>query len=78
MSLESIGDVKFLTFAENLKRLQAERGESNYRLAKELGVSKTTITNWQTGNKPNNLSLRAIAAHYGVTVEELTGGGDTT
>ena len=65
-----------MSFAENLKRLQAEHGETNYRLAKDLGVSKSTITNWQTGKKPNNLSIRAIAEHYGVTVEELTGGGE--
>lgn len=67
-----------MSFAENLKRLQTEHGESNYRLAKELGVSQSTIKNWQTGVEPNNLSLRAIAEHYGVPVEELTGGGDTT
>ena len=65
-----------MSFAENLKRLQAEHGETNYRLAKDLGVSQTTVKNWQTGVEPNNLSIRAIAAHYGITVEELTGGGE--
>lgn len=35
--------------SENLARLQAERGETNYRLAKILGVHQSSIANWKSG-----------------------------
>lgn len=57
----------------NLARLQAERGESNYRLAKSIGVSQTTVKNWKDGlSRPFPKHVRLIANHYGVTVEQLT------
>lgn len=59
-------------FPENLARLQAERGESNYRLAKEIDVSQTSIKNWKEGaRRPHPRHQKRIAAHYGVTVEYL-------
>lgn len=57
--------------SENLARLQAERGETNYRLAKELGVHQTTIQNWRNGIKPHPIYLKLLAEHYGTTVDEL-------
>lgn len=61
-----------MSFSENLIRLQAERGETNYRLAKEIGVSQTSIKSWKDGiRKPFPRHMKAIADHYGVTVEEL-------
>lgn len=51
-------------FAENLSRLQEERGETNYRLAKSLGVHQTTIANWKSGEiKPHPKNIEAVAAH---------------
>ena len=59
-------------FAENLSKLQAERGETNYKLAKALGVSQTTVANWLGGiSVPRKLYLDAVAVHYGVTKDEL-------
>lgn len=58
-------------FAENLDRLQAERGETNYRLAKEIGVHQTSVQNWKSGIKPHPKHIKLIAAHYGVSVDEL-------
>ena len=61
-----------MSIAANISRLQAEHGETNYRLAKELGVKQTSVQNWRTGKtKPLNVYLEKIAEHYGVTVEEL-------
>ena len=61
-----------MSFSENLIRLQAERGETNYRLAKEIGVSQTSIKSWKDGiRRPFPRHMTAIAKHYGVTVEEL-------
>ena len=59
---------------ENLVRLQSESGETNYRLAKEIGVSQTSVKNWQDGvTHPFPRHVKAIAKHYGVKVEELMG-----
>lgn len=57
--------------SENIARLQEECGETNYRLAKELGVHQTTIQNWKNGIKPHPIYLKLLAEHYGTTVENL-------
>ncbi len=61
-----------MSVASNICRLQDAAGETNYRLAKELGVKQTSVQNWRTGKyKPLRVYLEKIAEHYGVTVEEL-------
>lgn len=63
--------------SENLARLQLERGETNYRLAKNLGVHQSSIANWKSGEiKPHPRHLRMLADHFGVTVDELLKGGE--
>lgn len=58
--------------AENLARLQAERGETNYRLAKDLGVHQSSIANWKDGKiEPHPKNIWLLAEHFGVTVDEL-------
>jgi len=63
-----------LNFSEILVRLQAERQESNYRLAKLLGVHQSTIKNWKSGAKPQPKNMELLSEHYGISVEELMGG----
>lgn len=59
-------------FSENLIRLQAERDETNYRLAKSIGVSQSTIKNWRDGiRKPFSRHMKLLAEHFGVTLDEL-------
>ena len=58
-------------FAENLSRLQAERGETNYGLAKEIGGHQSSIANWKSGIVPHPKHIRLLAEHFGVTVDEL-------
>lgn len=60
-------------FGENLARLQEEHGETNYRLAKDIGVRQTSIKNWKNGIKPHPKNAKLVAKHYGVKVEELMG-----
>lgn len=61
-----------MSLAKNLIQLQKQRGETNYRLAKAIGVSQTSIKNWRDGvRKPHPKHARLIADHYGVTVDEL-------
>lgn len=62
-----------MSFPEKLARLQSEHGESNYRLAKEIDVSQTSIKNWKKGERvPHFRHMKRIADHYGVTIEELS------
>ncbi len=58
-------------FSKNLAQLQADRGESNYRLAKSIGVHQTTIKNWKDGTTPHPKHIRLVAEHYGCTEAEL-------
>ena len=61
-----------MPIADNLCRLQEERNESNYRLAKSLGVHATSVANWREGKtEPMAVYLEKLAAHFGVTVEEM-------
>lgn len=63
------GDI--LAFSENLAKLQREEDVSNYRLAKHLGVTPTTISNWKNGTTPPLDKAAAIAAFFHTTVDEL-------
>lgn len=56
---------------KKMDQLQKERGESNYRLAKELGVHQTTIANWKSGTTPHPKHMKLLAEHFGVTLDEL-------
>ncbi len=61
-----------MAFAENLCRLQAQAGESNYRLAKSLGIHGSSVANWKSGrNLPLMVYRQKLAAHYGCTVDDL-------
>lgn len=60
-----------MSFSKNLIRLQTENHETNYRLAKELGVHATTISNWRDGKQPVLEHAAKVAAHYGKTVDEM-------
>lgn len=66
-----------MNFSEILAQLQAERQESNYRLAKLIGVHQSTIKNWKNGTKPQLKHMELLSEHYGVSVEELMKGEDT-
>lgn len=61
-----------MSFCENLCTLKAKTGESNYRIAKSIGVTQMSVSNWCRGkNKPLPVYLEKLAAHFGVTVEQL-------
>ena len=60
-----------MSFSKNISKLQDERGETNYRLAKSIGVHQSSIANWKAGIMPHPKHIRLVAEHYGVTVDEL-------
>ena len=61
-----------MAFKENLAALQKEKFETNYRLAKSIGVHQTTVAKWRDGiAQPRLEHLGRLANHYGCSVGEL-------
>ena len=69
-----IGGVVFVPFAENLRRLQTATQSSNYRLAKFLGCSQTSIANWMKGERlPHDKARCVIAGAFGLSLGDIDG-----
>lgn len=65
-------------FSEILRKLMSEKDISNYRVAKDINVSNTTIANWLNGvSRPNNEKLQKLADYFDVSVDYLIGKTDT-
>lgn len=61
-------------FAERLNKLLSENNISRYRLAKDLGVCKQTVTFWCDGiNEPKISYLKLIAEYFYVSADYLLG-----
>lgn len=60
-----------MSFSQNLVKLQQENGVSNYRLAKVLDVTPTTISNWRNGTIPPLDKAATVAKYFGKTVDEM-------
>lgn len=66
-----------MDFCEKLQQLRKEKGMTQEQLAKELFVSRTAVSKWESGRGyPSIDSLKLIAEHFGVTVDELLSGGE--
>lgn len=61
-------------FGEKLKALRIEKGLGQVQLAKELKVSKSVISLWETGGSEPTLSnLAKIANYFNVSIDYLAG-----
>lgn len=65
-----------MSFAENLARIQAELGVTNYRIAKEIDVNQTSIVNWKNGTMPHPRNVKRLADYFNVPVDELLDEGE--
>ena len=66
-----------MEFSEVLKSLRKRRGLSQVKLADELGVSKSLIGYYETGErKPSFEALEEIADYFNVSLDYLTGKDD--
>ena len=57
---------------KRIRELMAERGWTDYRLAKESGLSHSTITNmFNRNNAPTLPTLEAVCAAMGITLAQF-------
>lgn len=60
---------------EKLQKLRKQRGLTQEELAKQLYVSRTAVSKWESGRgTPGIESLKAISAFFGVPVDDLLSG----
>lgn len=59
---------------ERFEQLLQKYGVSAYKVAKEAGVTQTSLSNWKSGrSNPSITTLKKIADYFGVTIGFLTG-----
>lgn len=63
-----------MCFAECLKKLMQRDRITNYRLAKEVGCSATTVANWIAGKDIMPTYLQKVADFFNVTTDFLLTG----
>lgn len=58
--------------AINLKRLAYNTGKSQTQIAKELGISQSTLACWMSGKRtPKIPTIDKLAKYFGVTRNEI-------
>lgn len=66
-----------MEFHETLQQLRKQKGLTQQELAEYLYVSRTAISKWESGRGyPSIDSLKAIAAFFSVTVDDLLSCGE--
>lgn len=59
-------------FGDVVKKLRTNQNTSQVELAKKLGVSKQTVSNWENNNiQPSIDMLTKVAQHFSVTTDYL-------
>lgn len=65
----------YMSIAERLYKLRKEKGLSQEDLANEIGVSRQTISKWETGEStPDFDKIIPLCNFYGITSDELLSG----
>jgi len=63
---------------EVYKRLRDAKGLSDYRVAADLGLSRSTFSAWRDGKyELKNDKLQKIADYFGVSLNYMLTGGDS-
>jgi len=66
-----------MELSEKIQQLRANKGFTQEELAEQLFVSRTAVSKWESGRGlPSIDSLKAIAAFFGVSVDELLSGNE--
>ena len=60
-------------------KLRDDRGVKDADVVKETGITKSTFSDWKNGrSKPKNDKLQKIADYFGVTLDYLTTGKESS
>lgn len=63
-----------MSIGDQIKQYRRQKGITQEDLAKELGVKRTTVTQYEAGRIfPSHEILRKMSAFFGVTMDELAG-----
>ena len=65
-----------MKFKKRFKELREENGLTQQKLADELGVKRSTVAGYESGNQPGYDMLSKIANVFGVSVDYLLGRTD--
>ncbi len=66
-----------MSYVEIIKELMRTKNLSQAKMASEIGVNQTTVSQWLLGNKkPSFDNIMALYEKFGVTPNELFGLND--
>jgi len=61
-----------MAILDRIKQLRDDRGWSNYRLAKEAGISEGSLNNmFRLNNQPTIPTLEAICVGFGISLSQF-------
>ncbi len=64
----------YMNFAEILKKLRYNTGETQKVLSEKIGYSQSIISEWEKGTKePTAQAIIALAKHYNLTTDYILG-----
>lgn len=67
-----------MNIAQNLKLLMEKRGLSNSRLAREIHVHTSTVSNWLDGKEVKAENLKTLCEYFGCSLDYLVGSTTAT
>lgn len=73
------GNEVIIFMYERYVELRNQKGVSDYRVAKDTGIPKSTFSDWKSGrSKPKIAKLKILAGYFDVAVDELISATDET
>lgn len=64
------------TIGDRIRTLRRGRGLSQGELAGQVGLTQTTVSNYERGKRTMDIdTARSLADHFGVSLEWLANGG---
>ncbi len=61
-----------MAISENIKRFRTDRDWTQEQLAEKIGVTRSTVTQWETGwSKPRMGAVEKLAAVFGVSASDM-------
>ena len=67
-----------MNIAQTLRKLMDERKLSNSKLAREIGVHTSTVSNWLDGKEVKAENLTALCTYFGCSLDYLAGKTEET